>query len=258
MSFRLFAIGLTASFGLAWLSVVVVPFFQLRTPSPVSFKEGIDEKTGLYHPKRAGRVVNGAAVYAENGCYLCHTQVVRPTYAGMDVARPDVAGLSPALHPDGIDSRRESNVFDYLGLDYAMIGKSRVGPDLMNLMARVEARIRTKAKADKDPEKRELTDGQVAGIAREYLYKHLYDARTIPAVADWSSCPPMPFLFEEREITGQRSERALDVPLEDGWEIVPTDRADSLVSYLLSLRHDDAVPASMDYAPPAAAGDSQG
>ena len=35
-------------------------------------------------------------------------------------------------------------------------------------------------------------------------------------------------------------------------------RAEALVSYLLSLRHDDPVPASMDYAPAAPAGDSQG
>lgn len=258
MSFRLFAIGLTASFGLAWLSVVVVPFFKLRTPSPVMFQEGFDEQTGLYHPKRAGRVANGAAVYAEDGCYLCHTQVVRPTYAGMDLARPDIGGLSPALNPDGIDSRRESNVFDYLGLDYAMIGKSRVGPDLMNLVPRLKARIRAKAKENKDPDKRELSDGEVAGRARDYLYRHLYDARTIPALANWSSCPPMPFLFKKQEITGQRSDSALDVPVEDGWEIVPTDRADSLVSYLLSLHHDDPVPQSMDYAPAAAAGNTQG
>jgi cytochrome c oxidase cbb3-type subunit 2 len=123
---------------------------------------------------------------------------------------------------------------------------------------RVEARIRTKAKGDRDPEKRELKDGVVAGMARDYLYRHLYDARTIPVLANWSSCPPMPFLFEKREITGQRSDAALDVPVEDGWEIVPTDRADSLVSYLLSLHHNDAVPASMDYAPAAPAAGSQG
>ncbi|MCH7225150.1 hypothetical protein [Haloferula sp. A504] len=254
MSFRLFAIGLTASFGLAWLSVVVVPFFKLRTPSPVSFQEGVDEKEGIYHPKRAGRVVNGAAVYAANGCYQCHTQVVRPTYAGMDLARPDVGGLSPTIHPDGIDSRRESNVFDYSGLDFAMIGNTRVGPDLMNLVPRIEARIRQQAK---DSQEGDLAEGVVAGRVADYLYKHLYNPRLFPQLY-WSSCPSMPFLFEEREIMGQPSDDALDVPVEDGWEVVPGDKADALVSYLLSLRHDDPVPAAMDYAPPAATDGPQG
>ncbi len=255
MSFRLFAIGLTASFGLAWLSVVVVPFFKLHTPTPVRFQEGIDEQEGIYFPKRAGRVVNGAAVYAENGCYQCHTQVIRPTYAGMDLARPDVGGLSPKVNPEGIDSRRESNVFDYSGLDFAMIGSTRIGPDLMNLVPRVEARIREQAKAD---EEGDLADGEVAGRARDYLYKHLYDPRLFPQLIGWSSCPSMKFLFEKREIKGQPSNDALDVPVKDGWEVVPGDRADALVSYLLSLEHDDPVPATMDYAPPAPAGDSQG
>lgn len=255
MSFRLFAIGLTASFGFAWLSVVVVPFFKLRTPSPVSFQEGVDEKEGIYHPKRAGRVVNGAAVYAANGCYQCHTQVIRPTYAGMDLARPDVGGLSSTIHPDGIDSRRESNVFDYSGLDFAMIGNTRIGPDLMNLVPRLEARIRQQVK---DAGEEALTEGELAGRVRKFVYQHLYDPRSYPQMVGWSSCPSMPFLFEEREITGQPSDAALDVPVKDGWEVVPGEKADALVSYLLSLRHDDPVPSAMDYAPPAAADDSQG
>ncbi len=254
MSFRLFAIGLTASFGLAWLSVVVVPFFKLRTPSPISFQEGFDEQEGIYHPKRAGRVANGAAVYAENGCYQCHTQVIRPTYAGMDLARPDVGGLSPAVNPDGIDSRRESNVFDYSGLDFAMIGTTRTGPDLMNLVPRLKARVRQQAKDDGE----EISEGVVAGRVRDYLFQHLYNPRSFARLENWSSCPSMPFLFEEREIKGQPSDDALDVTVEAGHEVVPGDRAEALVSYLLSLEHDDPVPATMDYAPAAPADDSQG
>ena len=60
MTFRSFAFGLTASFGIAWLAVVIVPFFLMRTPKPVSFDEVADGKEGIYHPKRAGRVINGA------------------------------------------------------------------------------------------------------------------------------------------------------------------------------------------------------
>jgi hypothetical protein len=253
MSPRSFLLGITASFAIAWLAVVVVPFFKMRNLEPVTHA-GADATNGWFFPKRTGRIANGAEVYAANGCYLCHTQVVRPTYAGMDLARPDIGGLSPALNPDGLDTRRESNVFDYNGLDYAMIGTSRVGPDLMNLVPRLKARIRSQAKSDGE----ELKDGEVAGRVRDYLYRHLYDARSFPQLASWSSCPPMPFLFEKREIKGQPSDDALDVAAGEGREIVPGDRADALVSYLLSLEHDDPVPATMDYAPAPAAGGYQG
>ena len=231
MSFRLFALGLTASFGLAWLAVVVVPFFKLQHPSPVSFQEGLDEQTGIYHPKRAGRVVNGYEVYAENGCYQCHTQVIRPTYAGNDLGRPDWAGMSG--DPDRGDTRRESNVFDYSGLDYAPIGVTRIGPDLMNIGRRITA--------------------SHGGDAESWFYLHLYNPRLNPAL-DWSACPPMPFLFEEREIRGQRSLDALEVETEPGIEIVPGPKARALVSYLMSLQNDNPVPGSMNYAPKAPKG----
>jgi cytochrome c oxidase cbb3-type subunit 2 len=227
MTFRQFAFGLTASFGLAWLAMVVIPFFKLRNPSPVSFEEGVDAKEGIYHPKRAGRVANGAIVYAANGCYQCHTQVVRPTYAGNDMGRPDFGGLK--ADPDRGDTRRESNVFDYIGVDFAQIGVTRLGPDLMNVGRRMEAEHGVDAEA--------------------WLYKRLYDPRLIPALTDWSACPSFSFLFETRKVTGQRSDAALDVPVEDGFEVVPGEKASALVEYLMSLKHDDEVPSSMNFAP---------
>ncbi|BCX49328.1 hypothetical protein HAHE_32360 [Haloferula helveola] len=229
MSFRQFAIGLTASFGIAWLAVVVVPFFKLRNPAPIAFQEGVDTQEGIYHPKRAGRVANGAHIYAANGCYECHTQVARPSYAGNDLGRQDLAGLAPSLHPDGVDSRRESNIYDYIGLDFAPIGVTRLGPDLSNLGRRVEA--------------------EHGADAKDWLMLHLYDPRLDPARRNWSSCPSMSFFFEKREITGQPSDDALGVTVKKGWEVVPGEKAEALVSYLLSLKHDDPVPASMNYAP---------
>ena len=227
MSFRNFAIGLTLSFGLAWFSVVLLPFFKLRDLTPVAFEEGVDTKTGMYFPKTTGRVVDGARIYAENGCYQCHTQVARPTYAGNDLKRDGFAGLKG--DPDRGDTRRESNPFDYVGTDFAQIGLTRNGPDLINLGRRLNAAH--------GPD------------ADEYLYRRLYDPRLDPAVASWSNCPSMKFLFEKKEIQGQRSEQALDVEVEEGFQIVPGSAARALVSYLLSLQHDDEVPSSMNYAP---------
>lgn len=240
MTFRQFAIGLTAAFGIAWLAVVVVPFFVLRNPKPVSFDEIADGKTGLYHPKRTGRVANGAEIYASNGCYLCHTQLIRPTYAGNDLGRPDWGGLK--TDEERGDTRRESNVFDYQGERFAPIGVMRLGPDLSNLGRRVETYVKE------------------SGASPEaWLNLHLYNPRLDPSRST-STCPPFPFLFEEKKIVGQQPAAALDVPTKEGYAVVPTTAADALVSYLLSLKRDDSLPKAINPAPaaPAGGGDSAG
>jgi cytochrome c oxidase cbb3-type subunit 2 len=230
MTFRQFAFGLTAAFLFPWTAMVVYPFFSMRTTEPVSFDEIADGKTGIYHPKQTGRVTNGAAVYAANGCYLCHTQLIRPTYAGKDLGRPDWAGLKADENRG--DTRRESNVFDYQGEKFAQIGVNRLGPDLSNLGRRVEA-LYTKA-SNSSPE--------------TWLYLHLYDPRGNPE-RPTSTCPSHRFLFEEKKITGQIPADALPVQSPEGTFVVPTAAAESLVDYLLSLRRDDAIPASMNPAP---------
>ncbi|BCU75790.1 cbb3-type cytochrome c oxidase subunit II [Luteolibacter sp. LG18] len=229
MTFRSFVLGLSASFGFAWLFVVVVPFFKMRDLQPISFKEGVDTKEGLYYPKRAGRVANGAAVYAENGCYVCHTQVVRPTYAGNDLYRADWGGLKD--NGEGIDTRRETNAYDFQYEKFAQIGLTRFGPDLSNLGRRVES---VYAKGS-DP--------------AAWLYAHLYNPQ---AAVDRrkSACPSFRFLFEERKVQGAVSKEALPFPASKAdSEILPTPAAKDLVSYLLSLKKDDVVPASLNFSP---------
>lgn len=233
MSFRQFAIGLTAAFGIAWLAVVVVPFFLLRSPKPVAFDEVADGKVGVYHPKRTGRVVNGGKIYDANGCYVCHTQVVRPTYAGNDLGRPDWGGLK--TDEERGDTRRESTPFDYQGEKFARIGVMRLGPDLSNLGRRLEAEAKTKG-----------------FDAEAWLYAHLYNPRLDPSRST-STCPPFPFLFEEKKVAGQTPAIALDVPTKEGYAVLPTPAAESLVSYLLSLRRDDALPQAINPAPAKAA-----
>ncbi len=228
MSFRNFLLGIFASFSLAWGMVVVYPFFKMRALEPIVLTEATDGKDGLYFPKRAGRVANGAAVYAANGCYLCHTQVIRPTYAGNDLYREDWAGLKD--NGEGLDTRRETNAYDFEGEKFAQIGVSRLGPDLSNLGRRVEA-VYAKGSS---PE--------------AWLYKHLYSPRG-PVERRKSDCPDFRFLFEEREIKGNPSSDALPFDVAEGKEIVPNSDAKALVSYLLSLKKDDAVPAALNFAP---------
>ncbi len=225
MSLRLFILGLAATFGFAWLAVVVVPYFKMRNLQPIAFEES-DATGKVFYPKRSGRIADGAQVYAENGCYLCHTQLVRPTYAGNDMFQKDLGGL--AQNADGNDTRRETTAFDFIGEKYAQIGLTRMGPDLANLGRRVTAEY---AK-DQSPE--------------AWLYKHLYNPRSIPQ--RWESkCPPHRFLFDKRQVTGQPADDALDVETCDGYEIVPDSDARALVSYLLSLKKDQAVPPALDF-----------
>ena len=98
---------------------------------------------------------------------------------------------------------------DYLGDYPVMLGIQRVGPDLANIGAR---------KPDRD-----------------WQLRHLYDPE---ALVKGSMMPPYRYLFEKRRIPAgqQPSDRALKVEnVPPGYEVVPTDSAEALAAYLLSL-----------------------
>ena len=230
MSFRTFILSLSASFGVAWLAMIIVPYFKMRSIEPVAVEEA-DGTNAVYIAKRAGRIADGAEVYAANGCYQCHSQLVRPTYAGNDMFRPDWGGI--AGDEERGDTRRETNAFDFEGEDFAPIGVSRLGPDLSNLGRRVEA-IYAKGSSP------EL-----------WLYTHLYNPRWEPLRRE-SSCPSFRFLFKETDVKGNPSDEALPFTAQEGKEITPKPEAKALVSYLLSLKKDQPVPASLNFAPPKA------
>ena len=228
MSFRTFILGLSASFGIAWLAVVVVPFIKMRNLAPIELNEATDGATGIFFPKRTGRIADGAQVYAENGCYLCHTQVIRPTYAGNDLYRPDWGGLK--ADADRGDTRRETNAYDFFGEKFAQIGVSRMGPDLSNLARRVE------------------TEYAVGSDPAKWLYAHLYNPRNEPK--RWkSTCPSFSFLFTEQKVHGSVQPDALQAVPGSDVEMIPTSDAKALVSYLMSLKKDQKVPAALDFAP---------
>ena len=101
---------------------------------------------------------------------------------------------------------RQSVARDYVHQARVQLGASRVGPDLTNLGSR------------KPP------------YDAEDLLKLLYNGSALH--------PSYKFLFDDREITGERSASALKLPgVAVGRQIVATERAQSLVSYLLSLNN---------------------
>jgi cytochrome c oxidase cbb3-type subunit II len=109
---------------------------------------------------------------------------------------------------------RQSFARDYIYQTHVQLGQMRVGPDLANLAGR------------KPP------------YDAEDLLKFLYAGTALH--------PSYKFLFEERAIVGQPSLRALKLPsamaVGPGREVVPTERAQNLVAYLLSLNNAYAYP----------------
>lgn len=204
MTVRSFLFGLTAAFAFPWLALVAVPYGKMKAMEP----REIDAAEGtVYPPPNRGLVQEGNKIYIEQGCHECHTQVVRPTYAGPDRWRPGWAGDPKQA--------RETQPLDYEGVERAALGKQRIGPDLANVGFRIT-----------DP---------------AWHYQHLYDPRS---VHPWSIMPSYAHLFEKRRVEGQPSDLALDVEgIENGWEVVPTTDAKDLVTYLLSLRKDAPVTA---------------
>ena len=225
MTVKHFFYGLIISFAVPWLLVVAIPFESMRSLESVEFSEDKDERTGPYIPSHGGRMSNGSLIYAAENCASCHSQVIRPTYAGNDLFREGWAGASK-------DSRRESNAFDYpgevnaAGNAFAHIGESRNGPDLSNVGYRYDGE-----EGYKD------------------LLVRLYNPRLIDGNHK-STCQPNPALFKTEDDKGQVNHRdTLNVPTKEGKKVVPRDTALTLANYILSLRRDDQVPDSMNYNP---------
>lgn len=105
---------------------------------------------------------------------------------------------------------RQSVARDYIFQTRPQLGASRFGPDLTNLAARKPSA----------PDAADLFKLLYAGSAQHPSYK---------------------FLFAERPVVGQRSDLALaltgSLAAKPGREIVPTERAVSLVAHLLSLKN---------------------
>lgn len=247
MTLKSFLIGMFASFGLAWLCMIAIPTAKMASLPPV--KMSAEEDAEYYQRKTAGRIFDGAQIYAANGCYTCHSQLIRPTYLGSQIFRKDFAGVSNA---DG-DTRRETHYDDYSGEKYAQIGLTRMGPDLSNFGHRAEAYA-----------------AKTGISAEQWVLGHLYNPRNNEIKLGeqgekidmgWSNCPAQPQMFEEKEFVGQGDPLAIavsqagDVEQAGGTQtqVVPREDALVLASYLLALKRDSALPESMDHAPKTAA-----
>lgn len=235
-----FILLLGVCLGVPTLFIILWPYAKERSRQPVPYvmedpsapekphdpeKHGDLPLKGLYYPPiLAGDEKRGELVYAREGCAQCHTQVIRPYYAGIDQFKK---GWGADQEGRGLTVTRQTVMWDYLHEDYAMTGVRRLGPDLANAGYRFENNV-------------------------QELYLHLYAPR---ARKPWSNSPAFRHLFQKRRIEGGApSADALQLPPdlapEEGWEIVPTSDAVALVSYLLDLKRDFPLPVAITGAAP--------
>jgi cytochrome c oxidase cbb3-type subunit 2 len=164
----------------------------------------VSEDTGdVLPPPLSGLADAGQRVYASNGCVYCHSQQVRPAYLSTDIAK-------------GLGVRR-TVARDYIRSKPHFLGTMRTGPDLTNVGLRYSA---------------------------EWQHRHLYE----PAeVSKGSIMPAFRYLYRVQKIQGAPSENAVrgltgpHAP-QPGYEVVPTQDAEALVAYLLSLKRDYPLP----------------
>jgi cbb3-type cytochrome oxidase cytochrome c subunit len=114
-------LGIFGTFAFSWVGLTLLPNWQIGHLNPQSDEEGTD----IYPQPQSGMFERGARVYAANGCVYCHSQQVRPEYAGADIER-------------GWGNRR-SAPRDYIFERPVVLAKMRIGQDIANIGARAPA-----------------------------------------------------------------------------------------------------------------------
>ena len=226
-SLRKFAIGIGLSFFLPWLCLIVIPHGKLKAQSTESWKES-EMGPELNYPNGTPNIFRrGQAIYAAEGCASCHTQMIRPTFMTFESYRPDFGKEGTVEKPERI---RETRPADYAGEEYAYLGVQRIGPDLANVGYRHD---------------------------EAWHHLHIYNPR---AIRSFSTMPSFRHLYHKRKVRGQRSADALPLTGEfdpgEGFEVVPTEAARTLVGYLMTLKKDSALPPSLT--PKDAASEAEG
>jgi cytochrome c oxidase cbb3-type subunit 2 len=250
-SLKSFVLALGACIGVPTYIMAVRPYAIERERQPVAYNSVPSNPTappddpaelkGLYYPPAfPGDNKRGELVYVREGCAQCHTQVIRPDYAGVDQFKR-FAGKEQVYAVDAINPVRQTYPWDYMHEDFAMFGIRRIGPDLANLRYRY---LMPTTKAVTDPDKLGLDPAKVAK-----LYQHLYDPRSFEDKG-WSNCPSSKHLFDTKvKETAQGRGDALKLPAKlmpsEDKEIIPSDEAKDLVEYLLGLRRAAPVPSSI-------------
>ncbi len=186
-------IGFLATFTSSWIGLVLLPVLNLGGTNDV-----IDSALqGIANEEPLDLIDLGREVYVANGCLYCHSQQVRPEYAGSD-------------KEFGWGNRR-TNPHDYLNDKVALMGTMRTGPDLSNIGVR---------QPSENWHLLHLYNPQITSEGSVMApYPFLFRKQKIGAT-------PTPGALK---LTGKYAP-------EEGYEIVPTEEALALVAYLQSLK----------------------
>ena len=199
-----------SALALSFIGLVLSSYIQLGNLAQTT--ESLDENGDpiegdpLLPRKLPGIAQQGKAVYADLGCFYCHTQQVRRPDYGADIERDW--------------GKRVTVARDYVTQERALIGNLRIGPDLMTIGDR---------QPDANWHHQLLYNPESAfdGHAIKPGYPFLYKVQKIDREPS-----PNAVVFEAG------SKYAPD----EGYEVVPTKRAAALVAYLLSLKLDYSLP----------------
>lgn len=194
----LFFVGLFSVMVLSFVGIVLGSSKQLGGLTPF-----YDDGESKSFPERSsGIAARGQLVYRDLGCVVCHTQQVRRPGFGSDQAR----GWG----------ERQSVARDYIYQADTQLGSMRIGPDLTNLAGRKSS----------------------APLDADELYQLLYSG--LVPLSKSPTHPRYRFIFDEVKITGEVPAKALKFASKSGSQaggaVVPTERAQALVAYLLSLK----------------------
>ena len=199
-----------SALALSFMGLVLSSYIQLGDLTQTT--ESLDEDGNpiegdpLFPGKLSGVAQQGKAVYADLGCFYCHTQQVR---------RPDY----------GADSergwgRRVTVARDYVMQDRALIGNLRIGPDLMTVGER-QPYANWYHRLLYNPQ------SVLEGTSTKPSYSFLYKVQKIDRAPSLNAV-----VFEPDSPYAPKK----------GYEVVPTRRAEALVEYLLSLKLDYSLP----------------
>jgi len=192
-------LGVFLTFASSWVGLVALPYLNLGFLQPQ-----VDEELGeVLPPPRSGLAEVGSRVYAAEGCIYCHSQQVRPEWAGSDIERG--WGL------------RRTVPRDYIYDQPVFLGTMRTGPDLSNIGARQPS--------------------------KEWHYKHLYAPRVMgnnnSIMPAYRYLFKMQKIDGQPSVDALQFDDGVEIP--EGYEIVPTERAIALVAYLVALNRSYAL-----------------
>jgi cytochrome c oxidase cbb3-type subunit 2 len=256
-------VGALLTFSSSWLGLILYPYWQLNAEQPYQ-KEPTDDP---YPRPLQGLALAGKTVYQQNGCMYCHSQQVRSEKFGnwWDENGQQRTGADIKR---GWGQRRNVSR-DYIYDNPTMLGTMRTGPDVANVGSRYSeqwqhnhlfnprainewsimpsfAFLYSKEKVVGARSEKALKLGREWTIDPGYRWR--------PSSSEWDailaeSGPAIASRYL-RDVsrsgdgaidmaTPEGKKRLLEFWLtteEEGYQIVPTSDADSLVAYLLALK----------------------